>query len=165
MKIVCEFENLAEVEDFLCGVLIAPNLVKAAREEALAPKAAEPKKEKPKPEKAEAPAPAAELKNADAPKQEAPKTEAPKQEAQPIAEEAPTASKAAESTEPVPEKALAATGHTESDLKLLLSDKLKQGKRAAIKELFDKHEVECLTDLLKKEKDNIDAVYAEAEVI
>lgn len=135
MKIVCEFENLAEVEDFLCGVLIAPNLVKAAREEAPAPKAAEPKKaETPKPRKAEEP------------KTEAPKPE--RREAQPIAEKAPTAS-----------------GHTESDLKLLLSDKLKQGKRAAIKELFDKHEVECLTDLLKKEKDNIDAVYAEAEVI
>lgn len=157
MKIVCEFENLAEVEDFLCGVLIAPNLVKAAREEAPAPKAAEPKK-------AEAP----NLKKADEPKTEAPKQEAPKpgkQEAQPIAEKAPSATKTEESTEPAPEKAPVAIGHTESDLKLLLSDKLKHGKRAAIKELFDKHEVKCLTDLLKKEKDNIDAVYAEAEVI
>jgi outer membrane biosynthesis protein TonB len=153
MKIVCEFENLAEVEDFLCGVLIAPNLVKAAREEALAPKAAEPKKEEPKPE-----APKAK-------KAEAPKQEASKQEAQPIAEETPSATKTEESTEPVAEKVLSASGHTESDLKLLLSDKLKQGKRAAIKELFDKHEVECLTDLLKKEKDSIDAVYAEAEVL
>lgn len=146
MKIVCEFETLAEVEDFLCGVLIAPNLVKAAREEALAPKAAEPKKEEPKAKKAEAPKPE-------------------KQEAQPIAEKAPSVTKTEESTEPAPEKAPTATGHTESDLKLLLSDKLKQGKKAAIKELFDKHEVECLTDLLKKEKDSIDAVYAEAEVL
>ena len=145
MKIVCEFENLAEVEDFLCGVLIAPNLVKAAREEALAPK---PKKEEPKPE---------------APKPE--KAEAPKQDAQPIAEKAPSVTKTEESTEPAPEKAPAAIGHSESDLKLLLSDKLKQGKKAAIKELFDKHEVDCLTSLLKKEKDNIDAVYAEAEVL
>lgn len=149
MKIVCEFENLAEVEDFLCGVLIAPNLVKAAREEA------------PKPEKAEAQKP-------EAPKPEAPKpekAETPKQEAQPIAEKAPSVTKTEESTEPAPEKAPAAIGHSESDLKLLLSDKLKQGKKAAIKELFDKHEVDCLTSLLKKEKDNIDAVYAEAEVL
>ena len=145
MKIVCEFENLAEVEDFLCGVLIAPNLVKAAREEALAPK---PKKEEPKPE---------------APKPE--KAEAPKQDAQPIAEKAPSVTKTEESAEPMPEKASTAIGHSESDLKILLSDKLKQGKKAAIKELFDKHEVDCLTSLLKKEKDNIDAVYAEAEVL
>lgn len=149
MKIVCEFENLAEVEDFICGVLIAPNLVKAAREEA------------PKPEKAEAQKP-------EAPKPEAPKpekAEAPKQEAQPIAEKAPSVTKTEESTEPAPEKAPTAIGHSESDLKLLLSDKLKQGKKAAIKELFDKHEVDCLTSLLKKEKDSIDAVYAEAEVL
>lgn len=152
MKIVCEFENLAEVEDFLCGVLIAPNLVKAAREEAPAPKAAEPKKaETPKPRKAEEP------------KTEAPKPE--RQEAQPIAEKAPSVTQTEESTEPAPEKAPVAIGHTESDLKLLLSDKLKHGKRAAIKELFDKHEVVRLTDLIKKEKDNIDAVYAEAEVL
>ena len=162
MKIVCEFENLAEVEDFLCGVLIAPNLVKAAREEAPKPEKAEaqkpeaPKPEAPKPEKAEAPKP-------EAPKPE--KAEAPKQEAQPNAEKAPSVTKTEESTEPAPEKAPTAIGHSESDLKLLLSDKLKQGKKAAIKELFDKHEVDCLTSLLKKEKDNIDAVYAEAEVL
>lgn len=154
MKIVCEFENLAEVEDFLCGVLIAPNLVKAAREEALAPK---PKQEAPKAEAPKA--------KKEEPKAAEPKAEAPKQEAQPIAEKAPSVTKTEESAEPAPEKAPTASGHTESDLKLVLSDKLKQGKRAAIKELFDKHEVECLTDLLKKEKDNIDAVYAEAEVL
>ncbi len=76
-------------------------------------------------------------------------------------EEAP-----AEGPEPVEEKEeKAATEHSDSDLKMLLSDKLKAGKKKEVKALFDKHGVSCLTDLLEKESDNIDAIYAEAEVI
>lgn len=140
MKITVEFDNLQEIDDFCNGILIAPGLAQTARQEredaTEQPKKTEVKKSSPKKEKAQ-------------------------EEAKAEPDEAP-----AEGPEPVEEKEeKAATEHSDSDLKMLLSDKLKAGKKKEVKALFDKHGVSCLTDLLEKESDNIDAIYAEAEVI
>ena len=143
MKITVEFENLQELDEFCNGVAIAPALAKkvststeTAQE---APKAPEAKKSTPK--KAEA--------------QEEAKTEEAEAPAEAPVEEAPAKE----------EKKKKAAGHSEGDLKLLLSDKLKAGKKAEVKKLFEKYGVTCLTALFEAQKDNLDAVYEEAEGI
>ena len=55
--------------------------------------------------------------------------------------------------------------HSETDIKTLLAGKLKAGKKAEVKELFEKYGVACLTDLIKKNPDKLDKIYAEAEAI
>ena len=141
MKITVEFENLQELDEFCNGVAIAPALAKkvsTSTETAQeAPKAPEAKKSTPK--KAEA--------------QEEAKTEAVG-----VDNEDPT------DAEPKKEEKKAA-GHSDGDLKLLLSDKLKAGKKTEVKKLFEKYGVTCLTALLEAQKDNLDAVYEEAEGI
>ena len=142
MKITVEFENLQELDEFCNGVAIAPALAKkvststeTAQE---APKDPEAKKSTPK--KVEA--------------QEEAKTEAlePPQKV--------------DNEEPIPAKEeKKAAGHSEGDLKLLLSDKLKAGKKIEVKKLFEKYGVTCLTALFEAQKDNLDAVYEEAEGI
>ena len=142
MKITVEFENLQELDEFCNGVAIAPALAKkvststeTAQE---APKAPEAKKSTPKSTKAqdEAPAKANVQETEEEPKADAPAKEEKK-----------------------------AAGHSDGDLKLLLSDKLKAGKKTEVKKLFEKYSVTCLTALLEAQKDNLDAVYEEAEGI
>lgn len=142
MKITVEFENLQELDEFCNGVAIAPALAKkvststeTAQE---APKAPEAKKSTPKSTKAqdEAPAKANVQETEEDPKADAPAKEEKK-----------------------------AAGHSDGDLKLLLSDKLKAGKKTEVKKLFEKYGVTCLTALLEAQKDNLDAVYEEAEGI
>lgn len=142
MKITVEFENLQELDGFCNGVAIAPALAKkvststeTAQE---APKAPEAKKSTPKSTKAqdEAPAKANVQETEKDPKADAPAKEEKK-----------------------------AAGHSDGDLKLLLSDKLKAGKKTEVKKLFEKYGVTCLTALLEAQKDNLDAVYEEAEGI
>lgn len=142
MKITVEFENLQELDEFCNGVAIAPALAKkvststeTAQE---APKAPEAKKSTPKSTKAqdEAPAKANVQETEEDPKADAPAKEEKK-----------------------------AAGHSDGDLKLLLSDKLKAGKKTEVKKLFEKYGVTCLTALLESQKDNLDAVYEEAEGI
>ena len=142
MKITVEFENLQELDEFCNGVDIAPALAKkvststeTAQE---APKAQEAKKSTPKSTKAqdEAPAKANVQETEEEPKADAPAKEEKK-----------------------------AAGHSDGDLKLLLSDKLKAGKKTEVKKLFEKYGVTCLTALLEAQKDNLDAVYEEAEGI
>ena len=142
MKITVEFENLQELDGFCNGVAIAPALAKkvststeTAQE---APKAPEAKKSTPKSTKAqdEAPAKANVQETEEDPKADAPAKEEKK-----------------------------AAGHSDGDLKLLLSDKLKAGKKTEVKKLFEKYGVTCLTALLEAQKDNLDAVYEEAEGI
>ena len=142
MKITVEFENLQELDEFCNGVAIAPALAKkvststeTAQE---APKAPEAKKSTPKSTKAqdEAPAKASVQETEKDPKADAPAKEEKK-----------------------------AAGHSDGDLKLLLSDKLKAGKKTEVKKLFEKYGVTCLTALLEAQKDNLDAVYEEAEGI
>ena len=142
MKITVEFNSLQELDEFCNGVAIAPALAKkvststeTAQE---APKAPEAKKSTPKSTKAqdEAPAKANVQETEEDPKADAPAKEEKK-----------------------------AAGHSDGDLKLLLSDKLKAGKKTEVKKLFEKYGVTCLTDLLDAQKDNLDAVYEEAEGI
>lgn len=142
MKITVEFDNLQEIEDFCNGVVIAPGLAQACREENA--KAATEAKEAPKakkstPKKTEA--------------QEEAKTEEAEAPAEAPVEEAPA------------KEEKKAAGHSDGDLKLLLSDKLKAGKKTEVKKLFEKYGVTCLTALLEAQKDNLDAVYEEAEGI
>ena len=142
MKITVEFENLQELDEFCNGVAIAPALAKKVStstetaQEAL--KAPEAKKSTPKSTKAkEEP----KMEASEVPFEEEPKADAPAKE----------------------EKK--AAGHSDGDLKLLLSDKLKAGKKTEVKKLFEKYGVTCLTALLEAQKDNLDAVYEEAEGI
>ena len=141
MKITVEFNSLQELDEFCNGVAIAPGLVKkvstSAETAQEAPKAPEAKKSTPK--KTEA--------------QEEAKTEEAEAPAEAPVEEAPA------------KEEKKAAGHSDGDLKLLLSDKLKAGKKTEVKKLFEKYGVTCLTALLEAQKDNLDAVYEEAEGI
>ena len=143
MKITVEFENMQELDEFCNGVVIAPGLAQKAREENAQQPQEEPKKAEAKkstPKKAEA-------------------KEEPKMEASEVPfEEEPKADA------PAKEEKKAAS-HSDGDLKLLLSDKLKAGKKTEVKKLFEKYGVTCLTALLEAQKDNLDAVYEEAEGI
>ena len=142
MKITVEFDNLKEIEDFCNGVVIAPGLARACRKEnaeAATDAKEAPKAKKSTPKKAEA--------------QEEAKTEEAEAPAEAPVEEAPA------------KEEKKAAGHSEGDLKLLLSDKLKAGKKAEVKKLFEKYGVTCLTALFEAQKDNLDAVYEEAEGI
>ena len=140
MKITVLFENMQELDEFCNG--IAPALARACRKEnaEAATEAKEaPKAKKSTPKKAEA--------------QEEAKTEEAEAPAEAPVEEAPA------------KEEKKAVGHSEGDLKLLLSDKLKAGKKAEVKKLFEKYGVTCLTALFEAQKDNLDAVYEEAEGI
>ena len=143
MKITVEFNSLQELDEFCNGVAIAPGLAQKSREENAQQPQEEPKKAEAKkstPKKAEA-------------------KEEPKMEASEVPfEEEPKADA------PAKEEKKAAS-HSDGDLKLLLSDKLKAGKKTEVKKLFEKYGVTCLTALLEAQKDNLDAVYEEAEGI
>ena len=143
MKITVEFENMKEIEDFCNGVVIAPGLAQACRKES-----------------AEA---ATEAKEAPKAKKSTPKKVEAQEEAKTEAVEPP---QGVDNEEPLPAKEeKKAADHSEGDLKLLLSDKLKAGKKAEVKKLFEKYGVTCLTALFEAQKDNLDAVYEEAEGI
>lgn len=143
MKITVEFDNLKEIEDFCNGVVIAPGLARACRKE-----------------NAEA---ATEAKEAPKAKKSTPKKAEAQEEAKTEAFEPP---QGVDNEEPLPAKEeKKAADHSEGDLKLLLSDKLKAGKKAEVKKLFEKYGVTCLTALFEAQKDNLDAVYEEAEGI
>ena len=143
MKITVEFDNLKEIEDFCNGVVIAPGLARACRKE-----------------NAEA---ATEAKEAPKAKKSTPKKAEAQEEAKTEAIEPP---QGVDNEEPLPAKEeKKAADHSEGDLKLLLSDKLKAGKKAEVKKLFEKYGVTCLTALFEAQKDNLDAVYEEAEGI
>ena len=83
------------------------------------------------------------------------------------------AKKAAKKEEPAPveeapakEEAPAATSEiTETQVKVLLSEKLKAGKKARVKELFGKYGVDKLSELIEKHPDKMAQIYKEAEEI
>lgn len=54
---------------------------------------------------------------------------------------------------------------SESDLKILLSKKLKAGKKAKVKELFEGYGVDSLSGLIEKHPDKIAEAYRKAEGI
>lgn len=80
-------------------------------------------------------------------------------------EEEPEEVEAAEEPEEEEIEEAAGQEHSETDIKTLLAGKLKAGKKAEVKELFEKYGVACLTDLIKKNPDKLDKIYAEAEAI
>ena len=80
-------------------------------------------------------------------------------------EEEPEEVEAAEEPEEEETEEAADQEHSETDIKTLLAGKLKAGKKAEVKELFEKYGVACLTDLIKKNPDKLDKIYAEAEAI
>lgn len=90
-----------------------------------------------------APAPAAQT------AQEAPKKPAPKKVPEKV-EEAPAAEK---------------SDIGETEIKVLLSEKLKAGKKAQVKELFTKYGVEKLSELIEQHPDKLEELYKEAEGI
>lgn len=139
MKITVLFENMQELDEFCNG--IAPALARACRKENA--EAATEAKEAPK----------------------AKKSTSKKAEAQ---EEAKTEEKEApeESIEHAPDyTAGAGKKVTESQVKVLLSEKLKAGKKAEVKELFGKYGVEKLSELIEKHPDKLDEFYKDAEGI
>lgn len=105
--------------------------------------------------KAEEPAPKTEEKPKKAPKKAPVEEEATPQEQ----EQEP------EKTEAKEEKPAAKSKHTESELKSLITHKLTDGKKKEIKELFAKWGAEKLSDVIAKNPDKIDEIYADAEEV
>lgn len=83
-------------------------------------------------------------------KKSSPKEEKPAEEPQEEQTEAPAA---------------AEDDISESDLKILLSKKLKAGKKAKVKELFEGYGVDSLSGLIEKHPDKIAEAYHKAEGI
>ena len=79
---------------------------------------------------------------------------------------APKTNESEPSFEPVtPEDDCPFTPHTQSELKVLLSEKLKSGKKMEVKAFLNSHGATGLSELLAKDGVDINAVYAEAEAI
>lgn len=139
MKITVLFENMQELDEFCNG--IAPALARACRKE-----------------NAEA---ATDAKEAPKAKKSTPKKAEAQEEAKTEEKEAPE-----ESIEHAPDyTAGAGKKVTESQVKVLLSEKLKAGKKAEVKELFGKYGVEKLSELIEKHPDKLDEFYKDAEGI
>ena len=143
MQIVCTFNDFEEIEVFARRVLeqkaplTAKELNESAKKTAEIINAAEAKEEAEKQAKKEKV------------EKSTPKTEKP-------AEETPAQSdEPAEKSEDI----------SESDLKILLSKKLKAGKKAKVKELFEEYGVDSLSGLIDKHPDKIAEAYHKAEGI
>ena len=106
--------------------------------------------------KAEEPAPKTEEKPKKAPKK------APVEDELPFGNEITVQEPEPEKTE---EKPAAKSKHTESELKSLITHKLTDGKKKEIKELFAKWGAEKLSDVIAKNPDKIDEIYADAEEV
>ena len=143
MQIVCTFNDFEEIEVFARRVLeqkaplTAKGLNESAKKTAEIINAAEAKEEAEKQAKKEKV------------EKSTPKTEKPAEEAPAQADE-PT-----EKSEDI----------SESDLKILLSKKLKAGKKAKVKELFEEYGVDSLSGLIDKHPDKIAEAYHKAEGI
>lgn len=159
MQITVTFNNLEEVNEFASRVWIAglteekkpltkEELNESAKKTEAIINAAEAKEEAEKKAKKE------EAKKSP-PKTEKPAEEAPAQSDEP-AEELPFAED---------KKEAPAAGVTESQVKVRLSEKLKAGKKAEVKELFGKYGVEKLSELIEKHPDKLDEFYKDAEGI
>lgn len=159
MQITVTFNSLEEVNEFASRVWIAglteekkpltkEELNESAKKTAEIINAAEAKEEAEKKAKKE------EAKKS-SPKTEKPAEEAPAQSDEP-AEELPFAEDKKEDP---------AAGVTESQVKVRLSEKLKAGKKAEVKELFGKYGVEKLSELIEKHPDKLDEFYKDAEGI
>ena len=154
MQIVVTFNDFEEMEAFAQKVLekkqplTAKELNESAKKTEAIINAAEAKEEAEKKAKKE------EAKKS-SPKTEKPAEEAPAQSDEP-AEELPFAED---------KKEAPAAGVTESQVKVRLSEKLKAGKKAEVKELFGKYGVEKLSELVEKHPEKLGAFHKEAEEI
>ena len=88
-----------------------------------------------------------------------PKVEAKKSEPAPEKKEDPKKEPAKE------EKAAGESKVDESTIRILLSEKLKEGKKDAVKELFSKYGVEKMSELVAKYPDKLGDFYKEAEAL
>lgn len=77
-----------------------------------------------------------------------------------LAEEAPAKQDEAPAAAPAKKSDIG-----ETEVKVLLSEKLKAGKKAQVKELFTKYGVEKLSELIEQHPDKLEEVYKEAEGI
>ena len=104
------------------------------------------------------------------------KEAAPAKEVAPIKEAAPAKEVAPKQTKPAEEKpaeekpaeaeaAPEAKKIGETEVKLLLSAKLKAGKKQEVKDLFTKYGVEKLSELISSKPESLPQFYADTEVI
>lgn len=94
--------------------------------------------------------------------QEAPKkseAKAPEKVEKP-AEEAPAKQDEAPAAAPAKKSDIG-----ETEVRVLLSEKLKAGKKAQVKKLFTKYGVEKLSELIEQHPDKLEEIYKEAEGI
>ena len=101
-----------------------------------------------------------------APAPEKPK-KAPAKKAEPAQEENDAAEAAIIETEapapaPTPEKK---ASHSESDIKVLITSKLQAGKKKQVKEVFAQWGGEKVSEVLEKNPDSWDEIYADMEAL
>ena len=95
--------------------------------------------------------------------QEAPKKSEAKKAPEKVekpAEEAPAKQDAAPAAAPAKKSDIG-----ETEVRVLLSEKLKAGKKAQVKKLFTKYGVEKLSELIEQHPDKLEEIYKEAEGI
>lgn len=95
--------------------------------------------------------------------QEAPKKSGAKKAPEKVekpAEEAPAKQDEAPAAAPAKKSDIG-----ETEVRVLLSEKLKAGKKAQVKKLFTKYGVEKLSELIEQHPDKLEEIYKEAEGI
>lgn len=95
--------------------------------------------------------------------QEAPKKSEAKKDPEKVekpAEEAPAKQDDAPAAAPAKKSDIG-----ETEVRVLLSEKLKAGKKAQVKKLFTKYGVEKLSELIEQHPDKLEEIYKEAEGI
>ena len=95
--------------------------------------------------------------------QEAPKKSEAKKSPEKVekpAEEAPAKQDEAPAAAPAKKSDIG-----ETEVRVLLSEKLKAGKKAQVKKLFTKYGVEKLSELIEQHPDKLEEIYKEAEGI
>lgn len=95
--------------------------------------------------------------------QEAPKKSEAKKAPEKVekpAEEAPAKQDEASAAAPAKKSDIG-----ETEVRVLLSEKLKAGKKAQVKKLFTKYGVEKLSELIEQHPDKLEEIYKEAEGI
>jgi len=140
MKITIELDSLEELEDLTTRILVGGTGVNL--------RDSKPAKDpEPAPAPKKAPAKKAEPKPVEDP-------ELPFKEAEP----APTATE-------IINKAEAKIGADESAVKLLLADKIKGGKKAEVRALFEEYGVTKLSELISKHPDKLQEIAVKAEAL
>lgn len=96
---------------------------------------------------------------------EKPAEEKPKKAAAKKEEPAPEPEEEPVKAEKKPAKEEKADGRSEAEVRVLVMGKLKSGKKEEVKELFAKWGGEKLSEILEKNPDSFDEIYADAEAI